>query len=256
MRKIQRTYAVVSNKQVSKKLYHLCLNAGQLTRSIKPGQFIHIKVNEGVEPFFRRPFSVYRSKKHVEILYEVVGKGTNILSSRKKGDKMDVLGPLGNVFSLPPKNIKRVVMIAGGVGVAPLMALSDLLMKKKINLVLLYGARNKDYIFDMKEFEKNGCKIFISTDDGSKGVKGKVSKLFSKINKDLKNTMIYSCGPRPMMAAVQGFAKKNGIKGKLACEEIMACGLGACLGCSIKTVSGYKTVCHDGPVFDIEEVVF
>ena len=108
----------------------------------------------------------------------------------------------------------------------------------------------------MKEFKGNGCKVYVSTDDGSVGTKGRVSKLFSKINKNPKTTFIYTCGPKPMMASVQAFAKKNKLQGQAACEEVMACALGACLGCSIKTTEGYKTVCYDGPVFDLNEVIF
>ncbi len=107
----------------------------------------------------------------------------------------------------------------------------------------------------MNEFKKNGVQVFTATDDGSVGVKGRVSELFSKID-PVSSTMIYTCGPRPMMAAVQAFAKTHDLMGEASCEEVMACGLGACLGCSIPTTKGYQTVCHDGPVFDLDELVF
>jgi len=256
MAEIQNIYKVVSNEKLCPRFYRLCLDAKSIVKKIQPGQFIHIRVTDGLEPFFRRPFSVYRAKKHVEVFYEAIGPGTGILASKVKGDGLDVLGPVGNEFTLPPKDIKQVVMIAGGIGIAPFLILSDVLKKRKCEMILLYGGRTRGHVYKMKEFKDNGCKVYVATDDGSVGVKGIVSKLFPKIKTDSKTTMIYTCGPTRMMAAVQKFAKKHKLRGQAACEEVMACALGACLGCSIKTKSGYKTVCYDGPVFDLQEVVF
>ena len=254
--KIQNKFKVVSNKKLCPRFFCLALDAKPLLAKIQPGQFVHIRTSDGLEPFFRRPFSVYRAKKHAEIFYEVVGQGTHLLSLKKPGEELDVLGPLGNHFSLPPLGTKQVVMIAGGIGIAPFLILSDRLAKKGYELILLYGGRTKEHVYPMKEFKENGCRIFVSTDDGSVGVKGRVSKLFSKINCDPKTTMLYTCGPRAMMEAVKEFSLENNLRCEASCEEIMACALGACLGCSIETSSGYKTVCYDGPVFDIREVRF
>lgn len=256
MPKIQNNFKVISNKRVFGKYFTLSFDGKAIQKSIKPGQFIHIRISDGLEPFFRRPFSVCRAKNNVEIFYDVVGKGTKLLSEKKPGDMLDVLGPLGNHFHLPGKGIRQVVMIAGGIGIAPFMIHSDVLSKKKIELVLLFGARTKDHVFSFAEFKKNGCKVFVATEDGSVGTKGRVSKLFSKIKMDPKETMIYTCGPKPMMAAVQDFAVKHNLSGQASLEEVMACGLGACLGCSIPTANGYRTVCHDGPVFELDEVIF
>lgn len=257
MKQLQNVFKVVLNEKLSPRFYRLCLNAPSIRKDIKPGQFIHIRVTEGIEPFFRRPFSVYRADKYVEIFYEAVGPGTKLLAEKKKGDTLDVLGPVGQPFMDPPKGTKQVVMVSGGIGVAPFMMLSDHLKKQKnLELVLLYGGRTKGHTFNMKEFKQNGCKVFVATDDGSVGTKGRVSQLFSKINLDPQTTFLYTCGPKAMMAAVQAFAGKHNLKGQAACEEIMACALGACLGCSIRTTSGFKTVCYDGPVFDLAEVIF
>lgn len=256
MRKIQNSCKVVSNEKLCPKFYRMCFDAPALAKAVKPGQFIHIKVNDGLEPFFRRPFSVYRAQKHIEIFYEAIGPGTRILAGTKKGDELDILGPLGTEFRMPPAGTKQVVMIAGGIGVAPFLILSDVLKKKKYELILLYGGRTKGHVYPMKEFKKNGVKVFVATDDGSAGVKGRVSELFLKIDRNPKTTFLYTCGPHAMMRAVQDFAKKNNLQGQAACEEVMACALGACLGCSIKTTSGYKTVCYDGPAFDLGEVFF
>lgn len=256
MEKIQNKFKVVENKKLCPRFFRLSLDAKPILKKVQPGQFIHIHVQDALEPFFRRPFSVYRAQKHVEIFYEAIGPGTKILSEKKKGDELDILGPLGQPFKLPPAGTRTVVMIAGGIGVAPFLILSDSLKKKGYALILLYGGRTKGHTFNMKDFTKNGCKVFVATDDGSVGVKGRVSQLFSKIPLDPKTTYLYTCGPNPMMAAVQEFARKNHLAGQACCEEVMACALGACLGCSIETTSGYKTVCYDGPVFDLQEVVF
>jgi dihydroorotate dehydrogenase electron transfer subunit len=256
MEKLQDTYRVVSNEKLCAKFYRLRIDAKPIIKKARPGQFIHIRVRDGLEPFFRRPFSIYRAGQYIEILYEVVGLGTDILASQRKGDRLDVLGPVGTPFSLPPKGTEEVVMVAGGIGIAPFLFLSDVLKKQKYKLTLLYGGRTAGHVYHMKEFKENGCKVLTATDDGSVGVKGRVSKFFSKIGPDPKKTFIYTCGPNPMMASVQAFARKHGLSGEAACEEVMACALGACLGCSIETTKGYKTVCCDGPAFDLNEIMF
>lgn len=252
---LQNIYKVVSNTKLCPRFYRMEIDAPAIKETVKAGQFIHIRVHDSLEPFFRRPFSVYRAQKHIEIFYEAVGPGTKILAEKKRGDDVDVLGPVGTPFTLPAENIRQVVMIGGGIGIAPLLILSDELKKRKLELIVLYGGRTREHVYPMQEFKDNGCKVFISTDDGSVGVKGRVSELFNKINKD-SATMIYTCGPHAMMAAVQEFANKNGLSGEAACEEVMACALGACLGCSIKTTKGFKTVCYEGPVFNLQEVIF
>jgi len=257
LEKIQNIFKVISNEKLCPQYWRLVFDAPDLAAEVQAGQFVHIRTDEnGLQPFFRRPFSVYRAQKYVEIFYDVVGPGTKLLSLKKKGDTLDVLGPLGVPFRLPPEGTKQVIMVAGGIGIAPMLILSDVLKKKKCNLVLLYGGRNRGHVYPMKEFKDNGVKVHIATDDGSVGTKGRVSVLFDKIDKDPEHIFIYTCGPNPMMKAVQSFAVQHGLSGQAACEEIMACGLGACLGCSIETTDGFKTVCYDGPAFELDEVKF
>ena len=256
MQPIQDTYPVIALEKMSPAYFLLTFKAPALARAVKPGQFIHIRVSEGLEPFFRRPFSVYRARRgEVQIFFEPVGRGSRLLATRKKGDSLDVLGPLGRPFTLPSKSVKQIVCVAGGIGVAPFMVFSDAVKEHKAEKILLYGGRTKAHTFAMHAFKKNGVKVLTATDDGSVGVKGRVSELFSRITL-APSTRIYTCGPRPMMAAVQAFARSHGLKGEASCEEVMACGLGACLGCSIPTTKGYQTVCHDGPVFNLDELVF
>jgi len=255
MIKCQHVCKIVCNKRITPRLFCLSLQAPALTRKALPGQFIHVRVSNGLKPFFRRPFSIYRAQKTLDILYDVVGDGTRALSKKVKAENIDCLGPLGTPFAMPPKGVKQVVMIAGGVGVAPFLALTDILKKKNYQFVLLYGARDKDHVFSLKEFEKNGCQAHVATDDGSRGAKGRVSILFSKIDLNLP-TYIYTCGPKPMMARVQEFARENHLRGQASLEDVMACGVGVCLGCAVKTTQGFKTACHDGPVFDLGEIIF
>ncbi len=262
MPQLQNIYRVVANKKLSPRFYQLCIDAPSIIGKVQPGQFIHIRVNDGLEPFFRRPFSVYRAQKYVEILYEVIGPGTQILSLKKKGDPLDVLGPIGKSFDMPSPETRQVVMVAGGIGVAPFLILTDFLRKRQSlgfdvpKLILLYGGRTKGHVFSMKEFINNGCAVHVATDDGSVGVRGRVDKLFSRIDFNPRTTWIYTCGPKPMMAVLQRFARRHRLQGQACCEETMACALGACLGCSIRTTQGFRTVCYDGPVFDLNEIIF
>jgi dihydroorotate dehydrogenase electron transfer subunit len=257
MEKIQNTYKVIANEKLCPKYWRMSFEAPALAAQVKPGQFVHIRTDDGgLQPFFRRPFSVYRALKTVEIFYEAVGPGTRLLSLKKRGDTVDVLGPLGTPFVMPPEGTRQVVMIAGGIGIAPMLILSDVLKRKKYDFLLLFGGRDRGHVYPMQEFKHNGVKVHIATDDGSVGVKGRVSVLFDKIDKNPATTFIYTCGPNPMMKAVQEFAGKHNLPGQAACEEIMACALGACLGCSIETKGGFKTVCYDGPAFRLDEVIF
>ncbi len=257
MEKIQNIYKVLLNEQLCPKYWRLVFEAPNLALEVKPGQFVHIRTDEdGLQPFFRRPFSVYRARRDVEIFYDVVGPGTKLLSLKKKGDTLDVLGPLGVPFTMPPDGTKQIVMIAGGIGIAPMLILSDALKNKKYDIHLLFGGRDREHVYPMQEFKDNGVKVHLATDDGSVGAKGRVSVLFDKMAKDPAGTYIYTCGPNPMMKSVQAFAAQHNLGAQAACEEIMACGLGACLGCSIETTHGFKTVCYDGPAFNLAEVKF
>lgn len=256
MDKIQHVCTVVANDRICPRFYRLCFSGGPIRQKVRPGQFVHIRVRDGLDPFFRRPFSVSRALKNVEVLYEVVGPGTRILASKEKGDTLDVLGPLGTPFRMPPPGVREVVMIAGGIGAAPFFMLSDALKGKGYSLIFLYGGRTAGHVFNMNGLIRNGCKVSVATDDGSVGVRGRVPALFDKIHPDPATTFVYACGPRPMLASVQAFARRYNIGGQVSCEETMACGMGACLGCSIRTVSGYKTVCCDGPVFEMNEIIF
>ncbi|MFP4473817.1 MAG: dihydroorotate dehydrogenase electron transfer subunit [Candidatus Omnitrophota bacterium] len=256
MKQLQHRVTVTAQQSLSPCYRRLVLDAPSVAARLKPGQFVNIRVTDGLEPVFRRPFSVYRAQNDsIEIFYDVVGTGTAKMAVLTPGDPLDILGPLGRPFTPPGPAVKRIVMIAGGIGVAPFLALTDAWREKGLEMTLLYGGRGQDQMFDMSAFEDNGCCVLLSTEDGSAGVKGRVSELFEKIPAG-SDVLVLTCGPRPMMKAVQEFCAARGLDGECSCEEVMACGIGACLGCVIATTAGYKTVCHDGPVFGLHEVVF
>ncbi|MDD5691181.1 MAG: dihydroorotate dehydrogenase electron transfer subunit, partial [Candidatus Omnitrophica bacterium] len=202
------------------------------------------------------------SKSGVRLLYEVVGRGTQILSEKRPGDLLDIIGPLGNGFEYLRKTAKpdssQAVLVAGGMGVAPLVFLTEKI--KFISPLVLVGARKKEQVLCLREFKALGCKLIIATDDGSLGFKGKVTDLLKEIL--LKKSPadrpinIYACGPQPMLKAVAQLSCENNIASQLSLERHMACGFGACLGCVVPTRAGYKRVCKDGPVFLGKELIW
>jgi len=246
---------VLNNKRVKEHYFHCALRLPEISRIVGPGQFVNIKTTEGLQPLLRRPLSIYRAKGvNIEILYEVVGKGTQLLSQKKSGEILDIIGPLGNGFNL--RVTKLPVLVAGGIGVAPLLFLAERLVASKP--LVLIGARTKDHILCEKELKKLGCSVKIATDDGSRGYKGKVTELLKHLLPTInyKLSTIYACGPKPMLRTIAEISKSRKIPAQISMEEHMACGIGACLGCVIKTKEGYKRVCKEGPVFDVKEVIW
>ncbi len=184
-----------------------------------------------------------------------MGGGTKILSQKKSGEFLDIIGPLGNGFdyrqAVKAKAAKN-ILIAGGMGVAPLFFLAEKIKASKP--LVLIGAKTKKQILCAQEFKKLDCPLKLATDDGSLGFKGKVTDLLKIILGQTKPIGLFSCGPQPMLKAVSEIARENKIKAQLSLEEHMACGIGACLGCVVSTKGGYKRVCKDGPVFSSEEL--
>lgn len=275
---------IVDNLRIRGDYCKIILDAPEIARNFLPGQFVHIRVAEQTLPLLRRPFSIHRTcvsssktKKYIEIFYKVVGMGTSILVHKKIGESLDILGPLGNGFKIG--SLKPHIVVAGGMGVAPLFALSQSIIKTKYpkssiyneagkikqRPLVLIGARTKKQIFCVQELRKLGCNVKVATDDGSSGFKGKVTELLEKIlatdhrsqttgqepeECNLKRAaIIYACGPRAMLKEIVTLSKIYNISAQLCFEEMMGCGIGACLGCVIRTNSGYKRVCRDGPVF-------
>jgi len=263
---VQKKVKILANQRIKDNYFKLVLADRSVAKAALPGQFIHARITADFEPLLRRPFSIHRAGKgNLEILYEVVGNGTSILSQKKTGDYLDIMGPLGNGFKIPTPylpcrpagtlNATRCILVAGGMGVAPLIFLAEKLVKSKI--LVLIGAKTKLQILCENEFKKLGCEVKIATDDGSSGFKGYVSDLLKHFlsTVDRRPSTIYACGPKPMLKEIKKVCATRNIFCQASFEENIACGLGACLGCAVKTRNGFKRVCVDGPVFDIKEVV-
>ena len=233
-----------------------------------PGQFVFLRLSKMMDPLLRRPFSVhcfYRNSNQLEILFQEKGRGTRMMKDYRSGQIIDFLGPLGKGFTLN-KNIKRAVIVGGGIGVAPLFFLARELHGSGILFDFLMGASTKTLIPDLDYFQKAETSPFLATDDGSHGFKGTVTALFRNMycssghNKAVD--MIYACGPTPMLSSLYREAKSLKIPIEVSMESNMACGVGACLGCVCETkkeVSGeisYSRVCKEGPVFPGEAVFF
>lgn len=259
----QEQVRVLWNKEITPSYWHIGLEGEKASALALAGQFIMLKTDDRIDPLLRRPFSIHQVTREsgkitgLEILYKVVGTVTGRLSRMRKGDIIDLVGPLGNGFDVAKTN-KKVFITAGGIGVAPFVYLADKLIEEKTDPELcnvFIGGRSESDILCKAYFEKLGMKVHIATDDGSIGYKGLVTDLISAELQKGKPDIIYSCGPHPMLKAVADIAAKNEIKCLVSTETLMACGLGACLGCAVEDVKNeeeYLHVCVNGPVFDSE----
>lgn len=235
---------IKENTALTKDVFKMTL-VGDIGEIKKPGQFVNLKIS-GV--FLRRPISVCdRDENSVTLVYKVVGKGTKIMSSLREGKTLDVLTGLGNGYDCE-KSGDKPLLIGGGVGIPPLYLLAKELLNQGKNVSVILGFNTAGEIFLKDEFENLGCFVTVTTVDGSKGVKGFVTDAIEG-----GYTHFYTCGPEPMLKAVYG---KTVTSGQFSFEERMGCGFGACMGCSCKTLTGYKRICKDGPVLFKEEILW
>ncbi len=242
---------VINNRTVNKDYYILEVECSHDISNILPGQFVELLVEDTRNAFLRRPISIYDvhpERNTMDLLIQIVGEGTRLLSKLKKGDYVDVMYPLGKSFSIIDSG-KKALLVGGGVGVAPLLYLAKKLQKNNVEVHILLGGRGNDNIIETSNFKKYG-KIYVSTEDASIGEKGFVTQ--HSIMQESDFDMIYSCGPDPMMRAVAKIASQNNINCEVSLENMMACGIGACLCCVTPTTSGHQCVCTDGPVFNTE----
>lgn len=221
---------------------------------MQPGQFVEVRVDNSPSTFLRRPISINNvdyANNELWLLVAAIGEGTRHLQRLKKGDILNCVLPLGNSFSLPVDTRKKVLLVGGGVGVAPLLYLGKKLKSMGIEPSFLLGARTASDVLELPLFEQTG-RVLITTEDGSEGEKGFVTNhsVLSQEHFDL----IATCGPKPMMMAVARYAYKNNIECEVSLENKMACGVGACLCCVEKTVEGNKCVCKEGPVMNIKQL--
>ena len=263
---------IVKNSNIAPLRYKLILHSPRIAQRAKPGQFVHIRISSENQVLLRRPFSVHRIRKgkagleFIEIIYEVVGRGTRLLSEKNPKDKLDIIGPLGRGFDLMRYDMRYAILVAGGMGVAPLMFLVERLLcspQRRVrrvhrDILVLIGSRTKASLMCTGDFRRLGCKVKVATDDGSAGFKGKITELLKRelLTIGHKPSAIYACGPSAMLKTVTGISEKYNIPSQISLEQFMGCGLGACMGCVINTKGGYKRVCCEGPVFDGQDIVW
>ena len=220
--------------------------AGDTSDITASGQFVNLKL-DGF--FLRRPISVCDSEDGIlTLIYKVVGKGTEYMSTLPVGEKLDILTGLGNGYDLSASGNKP-LLVGGGVGVPPLYKLAKNLIREGKEVTVILGFNTKSEVFWKEEFQKIGATVIVATVDGSEGVRGFVTDAM----KDLNYTYFYSCGPEPMLKALYNASTTSG---EMSFEERMGCGFGACMGCSCKTVTGNKRICKEGPVLKKEDIIW
>ncbi len=262
---IQEKTTVLWNKRIGSSYFQMGLKCNKGFSNAMPGQFVMLRPSDQADPLLRRPFSIYKLIKKndrvhgIEILYKVIGKGTVLLSMCHENDLIDILGPLGNSF-LIPQDDEKVFLVAGGIGVPPIVFLASHMKEAGINLShcsVFLGGRTTDDLLCMDRFKRLKITTHISTDDGSEGQKGYVThSLEGEINKSTPD-VIYACGPLAMLKQVIQVAEKNRIKCYVSIETMMACGLGACVGCVVESSNrsgSYFHACKDGPVFNAADI--
>jgi len=264
---------VVSNIEVSPGYCLIRLTAPRQILDARPGQFVMVRVQDGIDPLLRRPFGIFDvgtfspeypespRQHYLEILYKIVGKGTSILSMLHSRDYVDVLGPLGNGFDEGEPETEK-LLVGGGFGLAPL----HFFARKHAGtagIKAFIGGKRKEDVLCVTEFERLGIDTYVATDDGTLGSRGLVtSVLEEQLETGFGSRTVYACGPEPMLRAVAGLCKRHGIGCQVSLEANMACGVGACLGCVTKgrshseSAPDYRCVCKDGPVFDAAELLW
>lgn len=258
---------VLSNREIVPEIFLLALEEPRLAAEARPGQFMMLSIPPLKDPLLPRPFAVFNAEgSRIEIVYKRVGKGTALLAQMRPGDVLRVLGPLGNGFSPPDRSVEALVL-AGGIGIASVhFLLVHLITGGGAPPTLLYGVRSPDELVPLELLEKRGLLLHLATEDGKRGVKGKVSDLLSTAleqNEGLPkaDTEAFVCGPLPMLKAVARQLTTLGIKSQFSLESRMACGYGVCQGCVIPFKDEkepkrivYRKVCTDGPVFPAEDI--
>ena len=248
---------VVFNRRVATDTFFMGLRSPYIAAEARPGQFVMIRVRSGIDPLLRRPFSICGVGDDLFfILYRVVGRGTRIMANIREGESLPILGPLGSGFEIPQKEEKP-LLVAGGMGVAPLIFLASIM--EPGSFTFLAGFGSSEEIVATDEIGLSGIDLSISTDDGSAGHRGLVTELLENrlagFNGNI-NSVVFACGPLEMLKGVAAMTFDKDVPCQVSLEASMACGLGACQGCAVKALSGreraYYHVCQDGPVFDVK----
>ncbi len=248
----QTEFEIKSNEPLARDVLVMKLRGD--TADIRPGQFVNIKINS---LYLRRPISVCDlDGDTLTIIYKVVGKGTELMSKMPPRVVLDALTGLGNGYDLS-KSGAHPLLIGGGVGVPPLYYAAKKLYESGIKPAAVLGFTSSADVFYENEFKNYCTDVIVTTNDGSAGVKGFVTDGIKTLTENnIKFTFFYTCGPEPMLKAVYKSPLLDGVDGEFSFEERMGCGFGACMGCSCKTVTGYKRICKDGPILEKNEIIW
>lgn len=245
---------VVSNDRVAEGVGLIALRAPRIASSVRPGQFVHLRIETGADFILRRPFSVHGTRGGaVEVLYQVLGRGTRELARKVPGDVMDAVGPLGHGWDIP-EGASHALLVGGGLGAAPLAMLADRLAECGIAVTVALGAPCEERLMARERFERVARRVELATDDGTAGMRGFVTLASERLIAEDRPDVVYVCGPEVMARAVAGQAAAAGVPCQVSLERLMGCGIGACFSCVVTTTDGRKRACVDGPVFDAEEV--
>lgn len=266
MSSYQQIAKIVKTEILGPDIVRITLAAYDIAKSAKPGQFVMVRAANGLDPLLRRPFSIHQVMDNgtLQILFKIIGKGTRYLAKLDYGDELDIVGPLGNSFNIAEKG--AICLVGGGMGIAPMLFLAKNILRnlKNRQLMVILGARNRQEISQLlDDFNELGVTLYHSTDDGSSGHHGFVTHLLtSGIEKSgQQNWQVACCGPTIMMKKIAAICQLNNFPCQVSMETMMACGIGACLGCTIERNGlptgkkpKYLHVCKNGPVFNAEEI--
>ena len=257
---------VISNEEVAQDHYLLYCTCPEIAENALPGQFVHVLISGDSGILLRRPFTIYSTHDtQISMLYQITGEGTAALAQMRSGAPIQVLGPLGNAFHIPPR-IEAAILVGGGAGIASLMLLAAELKKAGVRTLGLVGAINRVRLLSVSDLRRIDVETHIATDDGSVGHHGFVTDILCDILErpqmhSFRNPRIYACGPHAMLNAVTKMVLSHNAPAQLAMENRMGCALGVCLGCVCRVRTGtgeveYQRVCTEGPVFDAEDIVW
>ena len=256
MKKYVSDLRVVSVEHITDKYVLIKLTQDERLPEVLPGQFVEVRVDGSPSTFLRRPISVNfvdYDANQLWLLVAAVGDGTRRLARLQAGDVLNCMFPLGNSFTMPASKDEKVLLVGGGVGVAPLLYFGKKLCDMGCSPVFLLGARSEKDLLMLDEFSKYG-RVYVTTEDGTAGERGFVTN--HSVLGEIRFDRISTCGPKPMMVAVAKYAKANGIECEVSLENKMACGVGACLCCVEKTTEGNVCVCKEGPVVNINKLLW
>ena len=256
MKKFCLDLTVVAVERMNDRYVLIRLTHAETLPPMKPGQFVEVRVDHSPQTFLRRPISINyvdTERNEMGLLVATVGHGTYQMATLKAGETLNCVFPLGNPFTLPTSPNERFLLVGGGVGVAPMLFLGQKIKEMGAQPTFLLGARTAADLLEMDLFERAG-RVLVTTEDGSAGEKGFVTN--HSVLKNETFDMISTCGPKPMMMAVARYAREKGIACEVSLENLMACGIGACLCCVEKTVDGNLCACTEGPVFNIQKLLW